>query len=201
MGFRRVTCGGCGPFTCCLTDKSQKHQQPVGNLISKTSATACGRIGRSKSATACGRNPVGTYVWLLENIEPDSAPPLGMPTRPSNMAGRERCSRTTLKPSCTKREGKAVTTFKRTLPPPQSDLAEQTLKDPYNFDFLTLHMTRTSATPKRVCLTHIQETSCARTRRWLRVCWPAISHGNQRPGLLISTCYFIISGCGLPRRD
>ena len=37
-----------------------------------------------------------------------------------------------------KREGKAVTNFKHTLPPPQSDLAEQTLKDPYNFDFLTL---------------------------------------------------------------
>ncbi len=37
-----------------------------------------------------------------------------------------------------KREGKAVTNFQRTLPPPQSDLAEQTLKDPYNFDFLTL---------------------------------------------------------------
>ena len=37
-----------------------------------------------------------------------------------------------------KREGKAVTNFQRTLPPPQSDLAEQTLKDPYNFDFLTI---------------------------------------------------------------
>jgi predicted nuclease of restriction endonuclease-like (RecB) superfamily len=37
-----------------------------------------------------------------------------------------------------KRQGKAVTNFQCTLPPPQSDLAEQTLKDPYNFDFLTL---------------------------------------------------------------
>ena len=36
-----------------------------------------------------------------------------------------------------KREGKAITNFRRTLPP-QSDLAEQTLKDPYNFDFLTI---------------------------------------------------------------
>ncbi|MGY2894327.1 PDDEXK nuclease domain-containing protein [Deinococcus sp. UYEF24] len=36
------------------------------------------------------------------------------------------------------RQGKAVTNFSRTLPPPQSDLAEQLLKDPYNFDFLTL---------------------------------------------------------------
>ena len=32
------------------------------------------------------------------------------------------------------RQGKAVTNFKATLPEPYSDLAEQTLKDPYNFD-------------------------------------------------------------------
>ena len=36
------------------------------------------------------------------------------------------------------RQGKAITNFDIKLPEPQSDLAEQTLKDPYNFDFLTL---------------------------------------------------------------
>lgn len=37
-----------------------------------------------------------------------------------------------------RRQGKAITNFERLLPPPQSDLARQTLKDPYIFDFLTL---------------------------------------------------------------
>lgn len=37
------------------------------------------------------------------------------------------------------RQGKAVTNFDLTLPKPQSELAKQLLKDPYNFDFLTLH--------------------------------------------------------------
>lgn len=37
-----------------------------------------------------------------------------------------------------KRLGKASHNFARTLPPPQSDLAAQTLKDPYLFDFLEL---------------------------------------------------------------
>jgi predicted nuclease of restriction endonuclease-like (RecB) superfamily len=37
-----------------------------------------------------------------------------------------------------RRTGKAVTNFAQTLPPPQSDLAQQVLKDPYTFDFLTL---------------------------------------------------------------
>lgn len=36
------------------------------------------------------------------------------------------------------REGKAITNFGQTLPPLQSDLAQQTLKDPYVFDFLSL---------------------------------------------------------------
>jgi predicted nuclease of restriction endonuclease-like (RecB) superfamily len=36
------------------------------------------------------------------------------------------------------REGKALTNFSASLPAPQSDLARQTLKDPYVFDFITL---------------------------------------------------------------
>lgn len=36
------------------------------------------------------------------------------------------------------REGKAITNFSRTLPPEQSDLAQQLLKDPYSFEFLTI---------------------------------------------------------------
>ncbi len=36
------------------------------------------------------------------------------------------------------RQGKALSNFDRLLPSPQSDLVQQTLKDPYIFDFLTL---------------------------------------------------------------
>lgn len=37
------------------------------------------------------------------------------------------------------RQGKALTNFEDRLPKPQSDLARETLKDPYRFDFLGLH--------------------------------------------------------------
>lgn len=37
-----------------------------------------------------------------------------------------------------RRQGRAITNFEQRLPAPQSDLARQTLKDPYIFDFLTL---------------------------------------------------------------
>ena len=36
------------------------------------------------------------------------------------------------------RQGKAITNFNLTLPAPQSDLANEILKDPYNFDFMRL---------------------------------------------------------------
>ncbi|MDD1450194.1 PDDEXK nuclease domain-containing protein [Sphingomonas sp. H160509] len=36
------------------------------------------------------------------------------------------------------RQGKALTNFERTLPTPQSDLAQALIKDPYSFDFLGL---------------------------------------------------------------
>lgn len=36
------------------------------------------------------------------------------------------------------RQGRAISNFERLLPSPQSDLVQQTLKDPYIFDFLTL---------------------------------------------------------------
>jgi len=37
------------------------------------------------------------------------------------------------------RKGKAITNLKSTLPTPQSDMAQQSLKDPYLLDFLELH--------------------------------------------------------------
>lgn len=43
-----------------------------------------------------------------------------------------------IKSNLYERKGKAITNFTNTLPQPQSDLAKQTLKDPYCFDFLTM---------------------------------------------------------------
>lgn len=37
-----------------------------------------------------------------------------------------------------RRQGRAITNFENTLPPAQSDLARQLLKDPYTFEFLTI---------------------------------------------------------------
>lgn len=56
-----------------------------------------------------------------------------------------------------RRQGKATTNFQTTLPPPQSDLAEQLIKDPYNFDFLTLAQEAQERDLERGLLSHIRQ--------------------------------------------
>jgi len=55
------------------------------------------------------------------------------------------------------REGKALTNFQRALPPPDSDLAEQVLKDPYNFDFLTVTSAAKEREIERGLLAHLRD--------------------------------------------
>jgi predicted nuclease of restriction endonuclease-like (RecB) superfamily len=54
------------------------------------------------------------------------------------------------------RQGKAVHNFERTLPAPQSELAVQMLKDPYNFDFLSLGQEAHERDLERGLLAHIK---------------------------------------------
>jgi len=55
------------------------------------------------------------------------------------------------------RQGSAPSNFANTLPKPQSDLAEQLLKDPYNFDYITLADEATERTLQRGLITHLRD--------------------------------------------
>ena len=55
------------------------------------------------------------------------------------------------------REGKSVNNFSRTLPPEGSDMAEQILRDPYNFDFLTLANNFKERELERGLLIHLRD--------------------------------------------
>jgi predicted nuclease of restriction endonuclease-like (RecB) superfamily len=54
------------------------------------------------------------------------------------------------------RQGKAINNFSATLPPLHSDLAQQILKDPFNFDFLTLEPDAQERTLERGLLEHLK---------------------------------------------
>ena len=55
------------------------------------------------------------------------------------------------------RQGKAISNFQSALPQPQSDLAQQILKDPYNFDFLTLDKDARERDIERGLLDHLRQ--------------------------------------------
>lgn len=55
------------------------------------------------------------------------------------------------------REGRAVTNFPTTLPPAQSDLAGEIVKDPYSFDFLTLAPAAAERDLEQALLDHIRQ--------------------------------------------
>jgi predicted nuclease of restriction endonuclease-like (RecB) superfamily len=55
------------------------------------------------------------------------------------------------------RQGRALTNFDRTLPAPQSELAKQILKDPYNFDFLSLGPEMLERDLERGLIAHLRD--------------------------------------------
>jgi len=58
-----------------------------------------------------------------------------------------------------RRQGRALTNYTETLLPPQSDLAQQVLKDPYNFDFLTLSQGAREKELEAGLLEHVRNSS------------------------------------------
>ncbi|MGL5074928.1 MAG: PDDEXK nuclease domain-containing protein [Waterburya sp.] len=55
------------------------------------------------------------------------------------------------------RQGKAITNFDQALPKPQSDLAQQILKSPYNFDFLSLGKEAVERDLERALIAHMRD--------------------------------------------
>ena len=55
------------------------------------------------------------------------------------------------------REGQATTNFDAQLPRPQSDLARESLKDPYRFDFLGLSAEAQERDIERALVQHVSE--------------------------------------------
>jgi predicted nuclease of restriction endonuclease-like (RecB) superfamily len=62
-----------------------------------------------------------------------------------------------IKTNLFERQGKSINNFKTTLPEPFSDLAQQTLKDPYVFDFLTLSVKAKEKDIENQLIEHIKK--------------------------------------------
>ena len=100
--------------------------------------------------------PWAHQVLLLERVKD-----AGERAVYAKLAMEQGWSRTTLAQQIAtglgKRRGKAVTNFARTLPPPQSALATESLKDPYVFDFLTLANDAREREVETELIAHVQQ--------------------------------------------
>ncbi len=112
-------------FYLAWTEDVAKLQQPVGELDGRNLPQLVGEIpwGHNLQLLAKLKDPL-QRLWYAQK------------------AVQHGWSRATLvhqiELDLYGREGRAITNFPETLPAPKSDLAQQTLKDPYVFDFLTL---------------------------------------------------------------
>lgn len=81
--------------------------------------------------------PWGHTIWLLDKVKYQEQ--RLWYTQQAIQNGWSRSSlEDWIKADLYKKQGKAITNFVEKLPQPESRLAQETLKDPYNFDFLAL---------------------------------------------------------------
>lgn len=122
----------------------------------KSGGPAAIKVGRPFLPQAVAEIPWGHQVVLLAKVK-------GQKERDfyAKMALKHGWSRAILvvqiESGLASRQGKALTNFKRALPPQQSDMAEQTLKDPYIFDFLTLASKAKEQDLEQGLVDHVQQ--------------------------------------------
>ena len=130
-------------FYLALTEEVANLQQAVGDLDGKNLPQVVGEIP----------GDITYDCWLSSRI-----PLIAYGTQKDH---RARLSRDILvhqiESGLCDRQGKAITTLKATLPPQQSDLARQAVKDPYIFDFLTLTADARERELEQGLLDHIQK--------------------------------------------
>jgi predicted nuclease of restriction endonuclease-like (RecB) superfamily len=131
-------------FYLAWTVEVANLQQPVGELDGENLPQAVGEI------------PWGHNVQLLSKLN-DPSKRFWYAQKTIEHGWSRAVLVHQIESSLYERQGKAVTNFDRALPPPQSDLARQALKDPYVFDFLTLTEDAAERELERGLLAHIRK--------------------------------------------
>ena len=112
-------------FYLAYTAEMTKLAQPVRELDGANLPTAVAEI------------PWGHNILLVEKLD-DPVARLWYARMTTEQGWSRSVLQMQIEAGAHKRQGKAMTNFAATLPAPQSDLARDLLKDPYNFEFLTL---------------------------------------------------------------
>ncbi len=98
--------------------------------------------------------PWGHIKLLIDKIKDPDQAKFYIQETIKNAWGRETLA-LQIKTDLFHRQGNAITNFETTLPNPLSDLAQQTLKDPYVFDFMTMAIPFYEKDIEKQLVTHI----------------------------------------------
>jgi len=135
-------------FFLAWSGAEKKLTQPV-------SETGERRVPR-RPPEAVSELPWGHNIVLLQQVQ-DPADRLWYAKQAREHGWSRAVLRTQIASRAHSRQGRATTNFRRVLPPPQSDLAQQTLKDPYTFDFMSFGPSVHERVAERALLAHIRE--------------------------------------------
>jgi predicted nuclease of restriction endonuclease-like (RecB) superfamily len=135
---------------------SRKRRQGVGKSVSSILPQAVAELGVAKLPQAVAEIPWGHNVVLMEKLG-DPAERLWYAQHAILYGWSRAILVHHIESKLSRRQGKALTNFRATLPPPQSDLARQIVKDPYNFDFLMLGRDARERELEEGLLTHIRK--------------------------------------------
>lgn len=94
-------------------------------------------VAPPKAPSAVARLPWAHNVLLMQSVKEDTAR-IWYATQALSEGWSRNVLKTQIASHAHNRQGQAISNFATRLPAPHSDLAQQALKDPYLFDFLTL---------------------------------------------------------------
>lgn len=148
-------------FAEAWPDRSIAHQ-PGAQVAWSPSATAQAPLGPSSMTTlAIVQQPAAQLPWthhclLLDRLD-TPADRLWYAAKAVENGWSRNVLALQIASGLHTRQGKAVTNFQVTLPPPQSDLAQQVTKDPYVFDFLNLRDDANERAVEDALLVHVEK--------------------------------------------
>ncbi len=144
-----------------LTSGDAKVQQPVAQLsgseiVPQAVAKLADAGSRPILQQVAAKLPWGHHVILIERVK-NRADRLWYMQQAVAQGWSRSILAAQIAAKAHRASGKAITNFAATLPPAQSDLAQQALKDPYVFDFLALGLAARERELEQGLIEHIQK--------------------------------------------
>jgi len=155
-GFSASNISRMRAFFVAYTRELESSAQAVPKLAGEKSAQPVPKLAIATPPSPVARIPWGHNVILLFKLT-DSRHRLWYAEQAMAHGWSRAVLTVQIESDLISRRGKAVTNFAVTLPPTQSDLAQQTLKDPYIFDFLTIGDQAHERDLENNLLAHIQK--------------------------------------------